>query len=111
MDIRTATPVHLETGLGVFMGVFVFLTAAALTGTPHPPPIMIPPTPFPHAFDADVRKSNELGCRDGEQSFCYSLAEMLRLGIGGPPDPRRAESLFETACRNGYGKACSEVKR
>lgn len=93
------------------MGLFAFVVAAALIGSPPSPIIVTNPRPPSHAFDANLRKTNELGCRDGEQSFCYVLAGMLRFGIGGPADPKRAESLFETACRNGYGRACSEVRR
>jgi TPR repeat protein len=94
------------------MGLFALLAAAALSGSPTTiSTIVRNPRPPSHEFDADLRKTNELGCRDGVQSFCYVLAGMLRFGIGGPADPRRAESLFETACHKGYAKACAEIKR
>ena len=95
------------------MGVFAFATAAALIGNPPATisTIVTNPRPPSHRFDADLRKTNELGCRDGEQRFCFALAEMLRTGFGGAADPKRAERLFETACRKGYSKACSEVRR
>src|SRR6185437_434129 len=108
MDFRPVAQVWLPQRSGVSMGMFAVLTIAALIGSP--PTITINPTPPSHAFDADLRKANELGCRDGEQSFCYVLAGMLRYGIGGPADPKRAEVLFEAACRKGYARACSEVK-
>jgi TPR repeat protein len=95
------------------MGVFAFVTAAVLIAGPPATisTVVTNPRPAAHAFDPGLRKTNELGCRDGEQRFCYALAGMLRLGIGGPADSRRAEGLFETACRKGYAKACSEVRR
>jgi TPR repeat protein len=94
------------------MGVFAFVTAAALIGSPPTtiPSIIVNPSPRPRAFDGDLRKTNELGCHDGEQSFCYALAGMLRFGVGGPADPKRAERLLETACRKGYSIACSKVE-
>jgi TPR repeat protein len=63
----------------------------------------------PDLIHVDERRSAELGCRDGQQSFCYNLAGMLRFGIGGPKDPVRAERLFEAACHKGYASACKSV--
>ena len=80
--------------LEMSMGLFAFVTAAALIGSPPSPIIVTNPRPPSHAFDADLRKTNELGCRDGEQSFCYALAGMLRFGIGGPADPKRALKAY-----------------
>lgn len=58
------------------MGVFAFVTAAALIASPPTTisTIVTNSRPSSHALDADLRKTNELGCRDGEQSFCYVLA-------------------------------------
>ena len=65
----------------------------------------------PHFIDADLRKTAELGCRDGDQRFCVQLASMLEHGIGGPADPTRASHLLEVACRKGYANACVPVER
>jgi TPR repeat protein len=64
----------------------------------------------PHFIDADLRKTAELGCKDGNQSFCARLAAMLERGIGGPADPTRAKNLFDAACRKGYAKACAAAE-
>jgi TPR repeat protein len=65
----------------------------------------------PHLIDADLRKTMELGCKDGNQGFCVRLASMLKLGIGGRADPVRAENLLDAACRKGYAKACAGAER
>jgi len=65
----------------------------------------------PHFSDADLRKTAELGCRNGDQRFCVQLASMLWRGVGGPSDQRRATQLFEVACRKGYARACSPSER
>src|SRR4051812_9180909 len=51
----------------------------------------------PHFVDADLRKTAELGCRNGDQSFCVDLASMLWRGVGGPADQPRAKELLELA--------------
>ena len=65
----------------------------------------------PHLIDADLRKGAELGCRDGQQSFCVDLASMLWRGVGGPADIPRAKELLEAACRKGYAPACAPSGR
>jgi TPR repeat protein len=65
----------------------------------------------PHFMDADLRNSAELGCREGQQSFCVDLASMLWRGVGGPADIPRAKGLLEEACRKGYAPACTPAKR
>lgn len=65
----------------------------------------------PHFADGDLRKSAELGCRDGQQSFCVDLASMLWRGVGGPADIPRARELLEVACRKGYAPACAPSER
>jgi len=65
----------------------------------------------PHFVDADLRKSAELGCRNGDQSFCVDLASLLWRGVGGPADIPRAKELLEVACRKGYARACAPSER
>jgi TPR repeat protein len=76
-----------------------------------PPLIITNPRPFDHKYDADLRNSMALGCRDGEQEFCFRLGLMLRAGAGGPADPAAARRLFHNACRHGLAVACREEAR
>jgi uncharacterized protein len=65
----------------------------------------------PHLMHADLRKTAELGCRNGEQSWCVDLASMLWRGVGGPADIARAKELLEVARRKGYARACAPSER
>ena len=65
----------------------------------------------PHFIDADLRKTAELGCRNGDQGWCVDLASMLWRGVGGPADLPRAKQLLGVACRKGYARACASSER
>ncbi len=58
----------------------------------------------------EFRKVAELGCRRGQQNFCYDLAGLLRFGVGGPTDRARANQLLRHACREGHQGACGKIE-
>ena len=99
------------------MIVLVILALAAGATNPTtasrtvPAPTFVRGGPANTAHDADLRKSMALGCRDGEQSFCFQLGLMLKAGAGGPANPADARRLFHDACRHGLAIACREDAR
>jgi len=61
--------------------------------------------------DAAGLQGLEERCLGGESALCLALAEERLLGCDAPYDAERALKLFEAACRQGMGVACSRAAK
>ena len=59
---------------------------------------------------AKARQFYGIACAKGRASACGNLAGLLDKGVGGPADPKRAQSIRAKACKLGHQKSCVSVK-